>query len=277
MAPSQSMSPSESGYQELEAEVAVPVRSSTLMDKPTIAVFETTTMNFIKKYVESDTVVITSVKVTDQTLEERRLSETGGRDLQVTDLKVNILVKAVRYVGTSTEPYSLDETIERSFRQHYEDYASDLIDSSSFFRVGFRVEEIEGDSSKSGSPLTGSTLIIVCAVAGCALFVLFSAFLVWRIHSRSTRNVPNRSMGLPSWKSQDISAGSSGYISNESMESPTESDIYTRQSSRRSLFSEKDSHGSGSQRSMLSERSDSPTVGSPYNTEEKTIDVSMIC
>jgi hypothetical protein len=273
-APSQSMVPTEDGFEEIEAEIAVPVRSSSLMDKPTVAVFETTTMNFLNDYLPSnDSITVTSVKATDQTLETRR--KLAERDLQVADLKVDILVKATWFVGNATDAYPLEENVEKTFQKHYDTYASMLVDASSFFRIGFQAGRSDGEaeSPKSdGSPLTGSTLIIVCAVAGCALFALFSAFFVWRLHASRGNTSSGPSMGLPSWSSQEISA-SSGFVSNGSMESPTESEIYTRQHSRRSIFSERSSPSS-SQRSGLSERSDSPTVGSPYNIDDKSIDVS---
>ena len=122
------------------------------------------------------------------------------------------------------------------------------MDASSLFRVGFRAETTdENASSPRGSPLSGSTLIIVCVVAGCALLALFAAAFVWRIHSRrGSADRGNRSLDLPTSWSHEISA-SSGYMS----ESPTESDIYTRQQSRRSLFSDRSSQGSNSQRSTV--------------------------
>ena len=101
------MSPSESGFEDLEAEIGVPVRSTTLMDGPTIAVFQTTTMNFLNEYFPADGVTITSVEVTDQTLEQ-------------TDLKVNILVKASRLVDDSNAPYPFELNIQKTFEKHYE-------------------------------------------------------------------------------------------------------------------------------------------------------------
>lgn len=270
--PSFSMSPSESGFEVLEAKIGVPVRSATLMDGPTIAVFQTTTLNFLNDYFPADEVTITSVKVTNQALQRRRKLSNNNRNLQVTDLHVNILVKASRLVGDSNTPYPFVLNIQKTFEKHYEVYASRLVDASSFFRVGFRAEaNDENASSPRGSPLSGSSLIIVCAIAGCALLTLFIAAFVWRIHSRrASADRGSRSLDLPTSWSHEISA-SSGYI-----ESPTESDIYTRQQSRRSLFSEMSSQGSDSQRSMLSERSDSPTVGSPYQQTDghRSIDVS---
>ncbi len=270
--PSFSISPSESGFEVLEAKIGVPVRSATLMDGPTIAVFQTTTLNFLNDYFPADEVTITSVKVTNQELQRRRKLSNNNRNLQVTDLHVNILVKASRLVGDSNTPYPFVLNIQKTFEKHYEVYASRLVDASSFFRVGFRAEaNDENASSPRGSPLSGSSLIIVCAIAGCALLTLFIAAFVWRIHSRrASADRGSRSLDLPTSWSHEISA-SSGYI-----ESPTESDIYTRQQSRRSLFSEMSSQGSDSQRSMLSERSDSPTVGSPYQQTDghRSIDVS---
>lgn len=276
----------EAGFEDISASLSVPIRAGSLMDGPTIAVFETTTINFINEYLPADdTISITSVRVTNQVLVQRRNNSPNmKRALQATDLKVEIDVFALWLTDGTVGRYPLQQMIESTFEKNYSNYASDLVDASSFFRVGFdRAETTDAASTtKTSLPVSGTRLIVICVVTGCALVGVAVSLLLWRRRGRAGRRDPNTN--LPNLGSQDIPA-SSGYISNQSMNSPTESDIYSdgRSLSKRSLFSPPkrspwnisqllfSSQETDSNLSRASDGSNSPI--SRYNIDEKPTDV----
>jgi hypothetical protein len=248
------------------------------MDGPTIAVFETTTMDFLNEYLPADdTISITAVNVTNQVLEQRRvLSQKKDRALQVANrLKVDVDVFALWHATDSVGSYPPQKKIERTLHENYPVYESDLVEASSFFRDGFQAEKAtDAGANLSTVPvLSDSTLIIIGVVTGCALLAIFVGLFVWRRQGRAKSPDPN--LVLPSWSSQEISAAS-GYLSSGDGNSPTNSEVYSddRQASKRSLVPKK----SNSNLSQVSERDDSSSVGSvpgpTYKVDDISIDVS---
>jgi hypothetical protein len=166
------------------------------MDDVTKAVFESTTLTFIRSNLELNEgylVTVAGVEVTDQTLESsddgRRLGLSSvNRRLQTSLLKIDMKISGdVWQRRPESTPVTFQEVVTKPLEEDYSEYLEALSDASSFFErevEPVRSSALEPPIAKASSGMGRPALIgMIVGLSVVALGVLGLA--VWRIRRHS--------------------------------------------------------------------------------------------
>ena len=225
---------------QIMATAFISIPFSTLMDEPTIAVVETTALDFIKEYLpkeETERVDITAVKVSQQVLDARSV------DLLLLSIPIHTAKGLHVYIKVSGQwwpgdsglgVYPLGKVVEETFSQHYDVFESKLDDSSSFSQPGYKSASLKADQPDDtrASSEDNSIIIIASVAVACAIVAAISVLLLYKRQRHSDRDIDlvrdqikNMSASLPACSSGEFLSTSDGNPSH--LDSPTEADIYS--------------------------------------------------
>jgi hypothetical protein len=162
------------------------------MDEVTEAVFESTTLTFIRSKLELNEnylVTVAGVEVTDQTLESsddgRRLGMSSTtRRLQASRLKIDMKISGdVWQRRPGSTPVTFQDVVTKPLEDNYSEYLEALSDASSFFErevEPVRSSALEPPIAKASSGMGRPALIgMIIGLSVAAIAVLGLA--VWRI------------------------------------------------------------------------------------------------